>query len=312
LHSIIRLSRLPPPLNFTQYEQRQRSQQRTISSQGPLCPQDHPFFAYVVSKPFESFSDRLANFASASDRNPYRLLTAKDQSGYQPLHYAAASGNVQFLRLLLDIFSNFPSQYQQLIDSTDHSGNSALHFAVERSLQEVISILVKEANANTNLVNNRGLTCLHLAASFPPSGQSDSIPNNIARFLLANGADSNIADVTGATPLHTAASLGNEALVGLLIENGASPDVCDEEGETPLFYAVRDQRSSVVRKLCQYGVQTNTKNMDGETVLETALAVGDSAMVELLETLAQSCLPQSGKGQNANTSTPVWNQIRSH
>jgi len=243
----------------------------------------------------------LPNFAGASDRNPFRLLTAKDQCGYQPLHYAAASGNVQLLHLLLEIFSTFPSQYQQLTNCTDYSGNSALHFAVERAFPQVISILVEQAGVNVNLVNNRGLTCLHLAASFPPNGQLDSPHNNVAKYLLAHGADPNISDVTGATPLHTACSLGNLHLVGLLVEEGgASPNAQDDEGETPLFYAVRDQQVTVVKKLFDYDIQADARNTDGETVLETVSAVGDSNMLAILESfLSRLSTPADGRVQNA-------------
>jgi len=242
----------------------------------------------------------LPNFAGASDRNPFRLLTAKDQCGYQPLHYAAASGNVQLLHLLLDIFSTFPSQYQQLTNCTDYCGNSALHFAVERAFPQVISILVEHAGVNVNLVNNRGLTCLHLACSFPPNGDPNSPHNTVAKYLLAHGADPNISDVTGATPLHTASSLGNFHLVGLLVEEGgASPNVQDDEGETPLFYAVRDQQVTVVKKLFEYDIQVDTRNMDGETVLETVSAVGDTNMVSLLE----SFLSRQTEGKVPNVKT---------
>jgi len=245
----------------------------------------------------------LPNFAGASDRNPFRLLTAKDQCGYQPLHYAAASGNVQLLHLLLDIFSTFPSQFQQLTNCTDYSGNSALHFAVERAFPEIVSVLVEQAGVNVNLVNNRGLTCLHLAASFPPTGDPASPHNKVARYLLSHGADPNISDVTGATPLHTACSLGNSSLVTLLVEEfGASPNVQDDEGETPLFYAVRDQQMTVVRKLFDYDIQVDTRNMDGETVMETVSAVGDTNMVAVLESFASRVSAQQGKQQNGKQS----------
>jgi len=168
----------------------------------------------------------LPNFSAASNRNPFRILSSPDASGYQPLHYAAASGNVQLLCLLLEIFSAFPSQFGLLVTARDRVGNTPLHFAVERGFLDVVRILVTQAKVNVNLGNDRGCSCLHLAASVPALAQR----LDLAHFLLSNGADPNLGDSTATTPLHMAAACGNEALVKLLLESGAFVDALDDEG----------------------------------------------------------------------------------
>jgi ankyrin repeat protein len=54
----------------------------------------------------------------------------------------------------------------------------------------------------------------------------------IARELVFEGADVNLASRSGLTPLHYAAQQGNRALAQFLIENGATP-VPGPEGKTP-------------------------------------------------------------------------------
>jgi ankyrin repeat protein len=52
-------------------------------------------------------------------------------------------------------------------------------------------------------------------------------------MLIENGAQVNIRQQAGVTPLHSAAQNGNLELLILLLENGADVDVCMEGGKLP-------------------------------------------------------------------------------
>jgi len=52
--------------------------------------------------------------------------------------------------------------------------------------------------------------------------------------LLDNGADPNISDWMGSTPLHRAACKGHVKLAKLLLSYNADPYIQDLEGNTPL------------------------------------------------------------------------------
>ena len=64
------------------------------------------------------------------------------------------------------------------------------------------------------------------------------------------GADINIQDRGGNTPLARAAAGGHDAVVRFLLENGANPDIADEDEETP-FEKSRDQHLDGVVKVFQ-------------------------------------------------------------
>ncbi len=59
----------------------------------------------------------------------------------------------------------------------------------------------------------------------------------IAELLLKSGADVNVRDNSGTTPLHLAVKNGNQEIVALLLENKADPNARNNAGETPLDYA---------------------------------------------------------------------------
>ena len=59
------------------------------------------------------------------------------------------------------------------------------------------------------------------------------------RLLLARGADADLTDSCGLSPLMMAARKGHIGVIRRLLEAGANPDLADQAGNGPRFYAVR-------------------------------------------------------------------------
>ncbi len=97
------------------------------------------------------------------------------------------------------------------------------------------------------------------------------IPDELVRWLVAQGADINAADHYGKTPLHAHARswCGNAAL---FLELGADIEAVDHDGSTPLHAAAASYKPEAVRVLLAHGANVHAKNNRGVTPLGLALA----------------------------------------
>jgi len=78
-----------------------------------------------------------------------------------------------------------------------------------------------------------GLTSLHCVCAKYSENQYETI-----KLLLRMGANPNVRDKYGATPLHYAAYQGRDGAVKLLLDNSGNPNVLNNDGKSPKQYAL--------------------------------------------------------------------------
>lgn len=136
----------------------------------------------------------------------------------------------------------FSKGYQFLQAVRDRDGNKATE-------------LLNDNSAGT-LVNTRdvgtGQTALHIAVA-----RRDLV---WVRFLAARGADANLADREGLTPLIIAAQIGFPDAVPLLIAAGGRVNQSNSRGETPLHFAVQRRDIATVRALIAAGADADVQD----------------------------------------------------
>lgn len=123
----------------------------------------------------------------------------------------------------------------------------------------------------STIVNTRDVstsqTALHIVTARRDTGWME--------FLLARGANPNLTDGTGATPLMIAAQLRFPEGAQILLTNGAQVDKANSSGETPLIRAVHLNDVTTVRLLVSKGANPDRKDlMAGLSAREYALRDG--------------------------------------
>ncbi len=108
----------------------------------------------------------------------------------------------------------------------------------------------------------------------------------VARLLVERGADVDIPQGDGWSPLHAAVTDGNDAahveLTRLLLDHKAKIGITNVNGLTPLHVAAQKGNTSTMQLLLDRGADIHVKDKKGLTPLALALQEGQPASVELL------------------------------
>jgi ankyrin repeat protein len=248
--------------------------------------------------------------------HPWVSRDACDEEGRTPLHYAVMCGNegVEILKMLL---RPWPRASPNVRDS---GGRTPLHYAAMADNDAAVKILL-EHYADPTIKDISGKTPLDYAREHGDNyttyllrrwehiwrlaaGRKPVDPDAVchrarctdifkaSRFgyllcvkkLIERGADPNVRDYLGYTPLHFAAYEGHAEVARLLLNHGADPNAKTISGETPLHLAVMhtSMYCDVVQVLLERGADPNAKSSTGFTPLHLAAFRGNRCAVELL------------------------------
>ena len=131
-----------------------------------------------------------------------------------------------------------------------HDGFTPLHLAAFFGRIPVVELLLSlGAPVNEVSRNSSELRPLHSAVAH----RQPQVALEIARALIAAGADVNATQHGGWTALHAAALHGNLPLVRLLLEAGAAANAKNDTGQTPAALAKSKNHNEVVALLAQRG-----------------------------------------------------------
>ncbi len=123
----------------------------------------------------------------------------------------------------------------------------------EREGSEVEKLLTQ---SNGRIVDTRdsgnGQTALHIVVQ-----RQDA---SWVGFLLQKGANPNIADRQGITPLMLSAQLGFLEGSDWLLDKGAKVDITNRGGETALIFAVHNKNLAMVRALLKAGANPDKRD----------------------------------------------------
>ena len=98
-------------------------------------------------------------------------------------------------------------------------------------------------------------------------------------FLIGKGANVNIRDFKGVTPLVLASNMNFVEGVELLIEKGARVDDANQAGETPLITAVHNRNVALMRMLLKAGANPDRADNSGRTARDYATLEGRGSIL---------------------------------
>jgi uncharacterized protein len=181
-------------------------------------------------------SSRDTSGVSALMRALYRfdkplIDTVKRQVDELDVFEAAAFGEVD---RLMELLSDEPS----LVTTYSGDGFTALHFAAFFGRYEAAALLI-ERGAEVDAFGRGWMTgtAMHSAVS--------RLQSDVVRILLEAGANPNVRQSAGWSPLHAAAMNGDLTSVELLLASGAEPTATNDEGRSVIDLATEsgDQRT---------------------------------------------------------------------
>jgi len=243
-------------------------------------------------------------------------LDRRDHAGRQSLALAAGEGHAETVRLLLDSGADIHARdrdgntallcavkggkYQRPDIRTietllargastadaDELGVTAVMMAADLGRVDVVRCLLSHG-APIDATDKEGRTALdrRFSGLLVADGSKGSIrepkeSREVAKALLASGAEPNHGDPTGCTPLALATIVGRVDLVELLLEHGADPNNADGLGVTPLMQAALYGREDATEWLLLQGADVKALTRDGQAARDLT---HDPGIVRLLE-----------------------------
>ncbi|OMJ65859.1 hypothetical protein SteCoe_37517 [Stentor coeruleus] len=139
-----------------------------------------------------------------------------------------------------------------------------------------ISELLQASPEILNLQDNHlGLTLLANSTKY---GQTE-----LCQYLLTQGADPNLSNIIGETPLHIAVDNSDFDLAELLLQHKAEPNCMTIDGETPLHHSAFIGDRKIMNILLSYGADPNIIDTTlGRSPLHCAVQCEHSECVQLL------------------------------
>lgn len=166
--------------------------------------------------------------------------TVRDRFGQSVLMRACLMGETEIARELIEAGAD--------IHEAEPRGGTILGAAAYSGNWELVRTLI-DMGADPYESYRGGRNLFFELAGNP------GIPLDLAESLIDGGLDVNqVEELSNVTPLIVAAQFGNVPMARILLENGADPDVADSNGKTAHDYAVLAQNGEMLALFARYGI----------------------------------------------------------
>ncbi len=200
----------------------------------------------------------LRLFEDFEEYNPYDIMVMFPDERSQRIvqEIQKDEPNLDFIQDLITL--GFDLDWQ---GTGDYFDSTPLHTAIVYKKAEIVKMLIGAGvDVNWQDKRNGGRSYMHELAYW---GRID-----IARILIDAGANLDLQDDNGETPLHWAARHNKMKFTQFLLDMGANPDIQDKKGWTPLHLALWNNRLKIARMLIGAGARTDIQDNEGRLPYE--------------------------------------------
>ncbi|XP_044153104.1 fibronectin type 3 and ankyrin repeat domains protein 1 [Bufo gargarizans] len=208
-------------------------------------------------------------------QNGHVKANIPDKLGFTPLMVAAQRGDLRIVQLLIDHGAD--------INQVNGSGKNSLMLACFSGHLEVVEYLRRQGASWENR-DKGGCTAMHWAVD------GDNL--KLIEWMIADGCEVDVKDSCSRwTPLMLVSAVtGNPDVAQRLIAAGADVNVKDKDGKTPLMVAALNNHERLVRLLIENGADGSITNEYGIGISEMAKAFNRQNMVVILEDMKKEIL----------------------
>lgn len=127
-----------------------------------------------------------------------------------------------------------------------------------------------------NTHSRDGFTALGFAAFFDRPA--------VAKFLLSEGADPNIASSNDfkVAPIHSSVAAKSFEITQMLLDHGANPDAQQQNNVTALHESAHNNTPDIARALLKAGADKTLKTKDGKTAMDFAKEIDAKEIIDML------------------------------
>ncbi|XP_055459399.1 transient receptor potential cation channel subfamily A member 1 [Psammomys obesus] len=204
-----------------------------------------------------------------------RKLSKCEDENVSPLHHAAAEGQVELMKLIIQGSSC------EVLNIMDDYGNTPLHWAAEKNQVESVKFLLNQG-ANPNLRNRNMMAPLHIAVQ--------GMHNEMIKVLTEHSATNiNLESENGNTAVMSTCAKDNSEALQILLEKGAKLCKSNKWGDYPVHQAAFSGAKKCMELILDYGEKTgytreyhiNFVNHKKISPLHLAVQSGDLDMIKM-------------------------------
>uniref|UniRef100_A0ABD2XKZ4 Uncharacterized protein n=1 Tax=Trichogramma kaykai TaxID=54128 RepID=A0ABD2XKZ4_9HYME len=206
-----------------------------------------------------------------------------NEEGSTPLWIVCSS--VDYDDDLVETFFEFCDDQRLKLDARDKEGNTPLRLALECGNKKAIESLLR-SGADPNSVDENGSTLLYYICE---RGKDEGMVEILKIFLECRAARIDSRDKSGRTPLYSTVEPGYGSMTALLLRRGADPNVADHKGLTPLHTMCARYRDDSYLKsfldVCdevRRWLRIDARDKEGRTPLHLAVAEDNKRTARLL------------------------------